>query len=222
MAGRLTVGLIPTIGPYLLPHIVGLIHQEFPKLQLQFKDLTTSSIIEQLGEGRLDLGILALPIQEDGLESFPMYEEPFLCAVSSAHDLSSQSQLPAMALEAEPLLLLEEGHCFGAQALQLCGRYGAQVSSPFRGTSLETLRAMVRQGMGITAVPQLAVNQWKKQNDELCYLSFQDPVPVRQVGILARTGSLRRPLFESLAQLIKTVIKSELPYMARGSEILPI
>lgn len=222
-SGKLRAGLIPTIGPYLLPRIVSDLRNQYPRVRFQFSDQKTEDIISSLRSGELDLGILALPLSEDGLEEIPIYEESFELALSNQHPRAN-SKAVSNWIEEEDLLLLEEGHCFGHQALSLCTSYGSGrvKPNPFRGTSLEVLRAIVAQGEGVTPVPSLAARQWKDQNDHLTFLPFEKPVPKRQVGFLYRQGSLRKELFEELAKVIESSMKTILPKGRKTSAVLPV
>lgn len=220
-AGTLRVGLIPTIGPYLLPKILSGLQTSFPRLRFQFRDSKTEEILSSLQEGELDIGVLALPLNEEGLEEIPVYEEPFELCVSKDHPRAKEKNVAGW-LEKEDLFLLQEGHCFGNQALSLCSRYGQVVPNPFRGTSLEILRAMVAQGEGITPVPYLASQEWGKQNDDLVFLPFKNPVPKRQVGLLFRQGSLRKELFEEISKVMGKSVKAHLPSSRKASEVLAV
>ncbi len=221
-AGTVKVGVIPTIGPYLLPLILNDLRQIFPKLRFQLKDLKTHQVAAQLSEGELDLGILALPLNIDEFEEQVLYQESFLLAVPHGHLKAKEKNVDSRWLSLERLLLLEDGHCFGQQALQLCSMYGAKTADPFRGSSLETLRAMVSLGEGVTPVPQLAAKQWQKQGDDLGFIPFSKPVPQRQVGLLWRKTHLRQELYQSLGRTITKVMKSHCPKTRQKSEALPI
>lgn len=221
MAGSMRIGVIPTIGPYLLPNALAALRKSFPRLRFYFRDMKTGEILAALRNGELDIGVLALPLHEEGLEEIPMYEEPFELSLSKDHPRAKEKKVGDW-LEAEDLLLLEEGHCFGNQALSLCSKYGRIQANPFRGSSLEVLRAMVAHGEGVTPVPALAARQWSKQNDDLSFISFNPPVPMRQVGILCRERSLRKPIFEEIADTIKKGMKAHLPRSRKGTDLLPV
>jgi|SaaInlStandDraft_1057018.scaffolds.fasta_scaffold04383_6 LysR family transcriptional regulator, hydrogen peroxide-inducible genes activator len=220
-AGTLRVGLIPTIGPYLLPIVLSSLRESFPRLRFRFQDSKTEDTLVGLREGDLDIAVLALPLNEDGLEEIPIYEEPFQLGLSKHHPRSKEKFVTHW-LEEEELMLLEEGHCFGHQALSLCSRYGQVHANPFRGTSLEILRAVVAQGEGVTPVPYLAARQWSAQNDDLTYLPFPNPIPKRQIGLMCRQGNLRMELYTEIAKVIKKSIKRHLPSNRKPSDILPV
>ncbi|KZC34119.1 transcriptional regulator, partial [Rhodanobacter sp. FW510-R12] len=157
-SGTVRLGIFPTLGPYLLPHALPLVREAFPRLELLLVEEKTEVVLRMLREGKLDAGILALPLHEDSLHSEFLFEEPFLLAVSDAHPLAQhQGQLKLGDLSSQNLLLLEDGHCLRDQALEVCHLTGAGEHSGFRATSLETLRQMVAANVGITLLPVTAV-----------------------------------------------------------------
>src|SRR5215469_13946971 len=156
LGGRLRVALLPTIGPYLLPHVAPSIRKTLPRLQLHLYEYQTAPMLERLHAGELDVGILALPVELEGLESRELYREDFLLAVPERHPLAGRERVRVSDLEDETLLLLEEGHCLRDQALEVCSGVGVHDSQDFRATSLETLRQMVAAGAGVTLLPELA------------------------------------------------------------------
>lgn len=203
--GRIKVGLIPTVGAYLLPHILEPLRKAFPHMRFQFHDLKTSEIVEGLDDGQIDLGILALPLSADGLKELPLYREAFHLALPRGHQHAQESSVDEAWFAKEHILLLEDGHCFSQQALEVCSRHGSRAASGFRATGLETLRAMVAMGEGITLVPELAVRSWEHEKS-LAFLPFPKPQPEREVGLLFRRGSLRRELFVEMAELLKAAL----------------
>ena len=148
LAGRLRVALLPTIGPYLLPQVAPLLRKALPRLQLHLYEYQTAPMLEKLHAGELDLGILALPVELEGLESRELSREEFVLAVPDRHPLAARERVRVADLRDERLLLLEEGHCLRDQALEVCSRVGVRDSQDFRATSLETLRQMVAAGAG--------------------------------------------------------------------------
>ncbi|HEX3108829.1 MAG TPA: LysR substrate-binding domain-containing protein, partial [Thermoanaerobaculia bacterium] len=139
-SGTVRLGIFPTLGPYLLPHVIPRIRERFPRLELLLVEEKTETVLRQLREGRLDAGVLAQPIHDDQLHQQFLFEEPFLLAVPEHHPLASRRQLKLDDLSDQSLLLLEEGHCLRDQALEVCQLAGAGEKSGFRATSLETLR----------------------------------------------------------------------------------
>jgi len=202
LAGRLRVALLPTIGPYLLPQIAPVIRKSLPRLQLHLYEYQTAAMIEKLHGGELDLGILALPVELEGLESRELYREEFLLAVPERHRLATHERVRVADLRAERLLLLEEGHCLRDQALEVCSRVGVRDSQDFRGTSLETLRQMVAAGAGVTLLPELAGRGAYRSGRGVALRPFVRPAPARQVGAVWRGTTPRRVAIEAVIGLI--------------------
>ena len=202
LAGRLSVALLPTIGPYLLPRVAPLIRKTLPRLQLRLYEYTTAAMLERLHAGALDVGILALPVEMQGLESRELYREPFLVALPERHPLAAQDTVRVADLKGETLLLLEDGHCLRDQALEVCSRVGVREQQDFRATSLETLRQMVATGAGITLLPELAGRGAYRNARGVVLRPFARPAPVRHIGALWRRSSARRPAIDALCKLI--------------------
>ena len=202
LAGRLRVALLPTIGPYLLPRVSQAIRRALPRLELRLYEYQTAPMLEKLKAGELDLGILALPVELDGLEARELFAEPFTVALPERHRLAKRERLQVADLEGEPLLLLEEGHCLRDQALEVCSRIGAGEAQDFRATSLETLRQMVATGAGITLLPDLATKGAYGDARGVVVLPFAKPAPVRHVGAVWRKSTARRPAIDAVCKLI--------------------
>jgi LysR family hydrogen peroxide-inducible transcriptional activator len=202
LAGPLRVGLLPTIGPYLLPRVSPAIRRALPRLQLRLYEYQTAPMLERLRGGELDVGILALPVELTGLESRELYREPFLVALPERHPLAAHETLRVADLEGETLLLLEDGHCLRDQALEVCARAGVREPQDFRATSLETLRQMVATGAGVTLLPELAVRGAYRSARGVALRPFARPVPVRRVGAVWRKSSARRAAIDALCKLI--------------------
>ena len=209
MAGELHVGLIPTLAPYLLPRIMPGIRRQYPKLKLWLHEYQTSVLLEQLRRAELDLLILALPVDTDEFSEIQLFDEPFQLAVPEDDPLAQQSIITLAELRKREMLLLEEGHCLRGQALDVCFMAGATENVGFHASSLETLRHMVGEGMGITLMPQLAVPSRPSEMNEIRYLPFTDPKPSRQIGMLYRKGSYREETFTRLRQLIQIEMKEK-------------
>lgn len=207
MVGRLRIGLIPTLGPYLLPHILSELRGRYPRLQLLLAERQTDPLLADVRSGKLDAGILALPIDADGLEVQPLFAEPFLVALPPGHRLAKHDALSVEDLDGEELLLLEDGHCLRDQALEVCGRVGAHERQDFRATSLETLRQMVAAGVGVTLLPALAV-ETAVPNTRLAVRAFKKPAPSRSIGAVWRKSSARKPTLETVAGVIKEIMQA--------------
>jgi LysR family hydrogen peroxide-inducible transcriptional activator len=209
------LGIIPTLGPYYLPHVLSAVRSNFPRLRLLLREEMTAQLLADLAEGRLDAGVVALPLPVDdaGLEVEPLFREPFLAAVPADHPLSAAEQIPVEDMVRAGLLLLEEGHCLRKQALDVCRLVDLE-HEEVRATSLETLRQMVAMGQGVTLIPALAC-QTPSNCVALRPLAF--PGASRAVGLAWRRRSPVAPTLKSLAQfLIGLLPPGILPYRRRS------
>jgi LysR family hydrogen peroxide-inducible transcriptional activator len=218
LAGPLKLGLIYTIGPYLLPALVRQAIRRVPQMPLMLQENFTARLLEMLRSGELDCAILAEPFPDTGLAIAPLYDEPFLVAVPRTHALAARKSIPAEELKNETLLLLGTGHCFRDHVLEVCPEY-ARFSShtegirkSFEGSSLETIKHMVASGMGVTVVPQLSVPHEKQTH--VVYVPFSAPVPTRRV-VLAWRRSF--PRYEAIAALRNAVYACKLEGVTRLS-----
>ena len=202
-AGSMRLGLFPTLGPYLLPHIVSDIRARFPRLELLLVEEKTELLLGLLREGRLDAAVLALPLHEDGLEVEFLFEEPFVVALPASHALAAYPELSLADISNEHLLLLEDGHCVRDQALEVCQLAGAGEKEGFRATSLETLRQMVAAGVGITLLPMLAVKPPVPVSDSIRLVPFRAPAPSRRLAMVWRRSSAMTPFLRELAALLR-------------------
>jgi LysR family transcriptional regulator, hydrogen peroxide-inducible genes activator len=202
LAGPLRVALLPTIGPYLLPNVAPALRAALPRLELLLYEYQTAPMLEKLHAAEIDVGILALPVELNGLTSRVLYEEPFQVALPEHHHLARRASVRLEDLKDEPLLLLEEGHCLRDQALAVCNRVGALEKQDFRATSLETLRQMVATGAGVTLLPELAVKGAYGSARGVVMKSLTRPAPVRRIGAVWRKTSARRTAIEAVCDLI--------------------
>ncbi|MDX7991945.1 DNA-binding transcriptional regulator OxyR [Xenorhabdus littoralis] len=202
MSGPLHIGLIPTIGPYLLPFIIPELHKLFPKLEMYLHEAQTQNLLAQLDSGKLDCVILALVKETEAFIEVPLFEEPMKLAVFEGHKWSERTQIKMSELSGEKLLMLEDGHCLRDQAMGFCFQAGAKEDTHFRATSLETLRNMVAAGSGITLLPDLSVPK-ERRRDGVCYLECYEPEPKRSVILAYRPGSPLRGRYEQLAEAIR-------------------
>jgi LysR family transcriptional regulator, hydrogen peroxide-inducible genes activator len=203
LAGKLRMAMLPTIGPYLLPRVVREIHKALPRLEMQLYEYQTVPMLEKLNTGQLDLGILALPVDMEGLEARQLYEEPFALAVPAQHRLAKKKEVTVDDLRDETLLLLEDGHCLRDQALDVCSGVGVQEKQDFRATSLETLRQMVATGAGVTLLPELASRSGYGSSRDVVLRPFAEPQPRRYVGAIWRKTTARRPAIDAVCDLIE-------------------
>jgi LysR family hydrogen peroxide-inducible transcriptional activator len=203
LAGKLRMALLPTIGPYLLPRVAREIHKALPRLELQLYEYQTGPMLEKLGAGQIDVGILALPVEMEGLQARQLYVEPFVLAIPARHRLAKQKSVKVEDLKNETLLLLEDGHCLRDQALEVCSNVGVQEKQDFRATSLETLRQMVATGAGVTLLPELASRNDYGTSRDLSLRPFADPKPLRYIGAIWRKTTARRPAIDAVCKLIE-------------------
>ncbi len=204
-SGTLRLGIFPTLGPYLLPHVVPLIHERFPRLELLLVEEKTEEVLKRLREGKLDAGIVALPVHDEHLHAEFLFEEPFLLAVPEGHPLTSKRALKLADLADQNLLLLEDGHCLRDQALEVCHLAGAGEKSGFRATSLETLRQMVAAGVGITLLPTLAVKPPVARAPNVHLTEFRGHPPHRRIAMLWRKSSAKADFLLQLAGVFKAL-----------------
>lgn len=204
-AGNLRLGLFPTLAPYLLPHVVPKIREHYPKLRLQLFEEKTEDLLTLLSQGQLDAAILALPIEQDGLETEVLFEEPFLLAVPEDHELSEEALIHLEDLQGSELLLLEEGHCLRNHALEVCALAGAHERVDFHATSMETLRQMVAAEVGITLMPILSVKPPIAPTTNMLLKPFADPAPSRTLAMVWRKSSALSDFLGELATQFKSL-----------------
>ena len=207
LAGRLKVALIPTIGPYLLPRVMQKIRKALPQLGLMLYENQTEALLKRLHDGEVDLGIMALPIEQDGMETRKLYEEAFTVALPNHHALAAKPIIKVSDLKGQTLLLLEDGHCLRDQALEVCSRIDVREAEDFRATSLETLRQMVVAGLGITLLPETAVESPFGSQRGLTIRQFSKPVPTRTVGAVWRKSSTRAEAIAAVCDVLTGAVK---------------
>lgn len=201
-SGTLRVGIFPTLAPYFLPHVVPEVRRRFPRLTLRLYEEKTEDVLSMLHQGRLDAGLLALPVDDEQLTARVLFEEPFVLAVPGAHPLVEKDSITLEDLEEQELLLLEDGHCLRDQALEVCQLSGAHEQLDFHATSMETLRQMVAAGTGITLMPVMAVKPPVAHTDNLVTRPFRDPAPKRTIALVWRKSSALGPFLDELAEIL--------------------
>lgn len=221
-AGSLKLGIFPTLGPYLLPHVVPRLRERFPRMELLLIEEKTEVLLQQLHEGRIDAAVLALPLHEEQLHTELLFEEPFVLAVPATHALAGRGRLDLDTIADERLLLLDEGHCLRDQALDVCHLAGASEKDGFRATSLETLRQMVAAGVGVTLLPLLAVQPPVPRSESIRLLSFTDSKPSRQIALVWRKSSAQGEFLLKVAEVLAALPPAlltppGLPSAARGA-----
>lgn len=203
LAGNFRLGAYPTLATYIFPDLVPVIKQQLPKVRLILIEEKTNELIHQLKQGHIDAALLALPINDDFLQSELLFSDQFKLAVSANNPLAKKKTIKQSDLHQKQLLLLDEGHCLRGHALQLCQLNGAEERQDVRATSLETLRQMVRAATAITFIPDIAIQE---ADPGICYLPFSDPVPSRSIGLVWRKTSARNKLIDHLIELIKNTV----------------
>ena len=207
MAGKLRVGLIPTVAPYLCPHIMPPLSRAFPELELLLVEEQTHVLLKQLDEGELDLAILALLAGMEEYAIHSLYHEPFVLAVPREHPLARRKRAKRSDLDQQQVLMLADGHCLRDQALDVCFSAGAVEDGSFQATSLETLRHMVGAGSGITLMPELAVEHGHTdRRGPVAYIPFEAPPPTREIVLLHRRRFARGEAAERVAETVREVM----------------
>lgn len=209
-SGTVKIGIFPTLGPYLLPHVVPNIVKKFPKLELMLFEEKTESVLKKLHDGDLDAGIIALPIHDDTLHTEFLFEESFVLAVPKGSALAKLKKIKLSDLANERLLLLDDGHCLRDQALEVCQMAGVGERAGFRATSLETLRHMVSANVGMTLLPALTVQPPVPPTPNVVLIPFAAPVPNRRIAIVWRRTSALTVFLQQLVPLLKTLPKGAL------------
>ncbi len=201
-SGSMRLGVFPTLGPYLLPHIVPQLRERFPQLELLLVEEKSDVLLQRLRDGKLDAALLALPVHDEQLHAELLFEEPFVFAAPQRHPLAARASVSMAQLSDETLLLLEDGHCLRDQALEVCSMAGAAERHGFRATSLETLRQMVAAGVGVTLLPKMSVSPPVTQSDHVRTVPFDSPAPNRQIAMFWRRSSVHAGLLAQLAAVI--------------------
>ncbi len=202
LSGDLRLGAIPTVGPFLLPRVLVKLRKQFPDLRLFLEEGLTHVLLNQLQAGELDAIVAALPYDLDGCECQILFEDAFQFACHADHPLAKQDSVSVPALSDEPLMLLEEGHCLRAQAIEVCKLQGAWGRNRFEASSFHTLVQMVGAGVGVTLLPQLAIDAGIIAGMEIRLVPLAEPSR-RQVALVWRQGSPRREEFSMLGAAIR-------------------
>jgi LysR family hydrogen peroxide-inducible transcriptional activator len=203
ISGTFRVGIIPTLAPYLLPLFLPRFATEHPDIRLVIDERKTSRILKSLRRGELDLGILVTPVDAGEFEEVPLLQEPFLAYLPEGHALWRRKKLDLIDLQEQSMWVLGEGHCFREQALSLCDRPSSagHENVLYESGSIETLKQLVRNGSGMTLVPELSVEPGDPH-----VRRFVAPEPVRQVSLVVRRPFVRRKLLEEMARCIRKAL----------------
>ena len=206
--GPFRLGIIYTIGPYLLPGLVKTMINKVPQMPLILQENFTVKLMELLRQGELDAAIMALPLPDHGMMVQPLYDEPFVVAMPKDHAWAERASISAEELKSETMLLLGSGHCFRDQVLEVCpemARFATAsdgIARTFEGSSLETIRHMVASGIGITVLPMASVSDAQNKDSMLRYIPFSDRAPDRRVVIAWRKSFTRHAAIEAIRQAV--------------------
>lgn len=208
LSGPFRLGVIYTIGPYLLPTLIKTMIKQVPQMPLILQENFTVKLMDLLRQGELDAAIMALPLPDQGMMVQPLYDEPFMVAVPKDHAWTERSSISAEELKSETMLLLGNGHCFRDQVLEVCpemARFSTAsdgIARTFEGSSLETIRHMVASGIGITVLPMASITNLNAEEGLLRYLPFSAPVPDRRVVIAWRKSFTRQAAIDAIRQAV--------------------
>jgi len=206
--GPLKLGVIFTIGPYLLPQLIPILRRRAPKMPLILEENYTAVLSERLKRGDIDAAVVALPFNEPGITVTPLYDEDFVVALAKTHPWAKRKTISSSELARESLLLLGTGHCFRDQVLNACPALDRSSATPgslqktVEGSSLETIRLMVASGLGLTVLPASAIPAKRAGNDLLTYIPFTRPVPDRRVVLASRSSFPRIPALDVISDAI--------------------
>ncbi len=216
-AGTYRLGVTQTLGPYLLPHILPTLHQHYSALRFSVREDAPRALESGLSEGKYDLILTPLPIDDTRLSISPLFREPLKLVISSEHRLASRKRVRSTDLAGESVLTIEEHHHFHRQILQLCGRLNAHVRRDYEGTSLDSIRHMVVMGMGIAFLPALYIRSEIHRPRELRIVKVQGEVIERTHALAWRPSSPARQLFRDIAEEIRALVKRDL-----SEEVVPV
>jgi LysR family hydrogen peroxide-inducible transcriptional activator len=207
LTGRLTLGVIPSLAPYLLPQILPVLQSRFPELRLELRETQTWQLIEDIKSGALDAAMLALPLGEPDIDTLVLFEDLFLLAVPSSDPRLETTRVAAGDIDQSRLILLEDGHCLRDQALAFCAtaaprRATGAVGTVFGASSLTTVMQMVAGGYGVTLIPQIAADV-ERRDDRVKFLRLENPQPGRSIGLAFRRTSPRKTDFAALGEVVK-------------------
>ena len=217
VVGELRLGVIPTLAPYLVPRFLGGLTAAYPNLRVRIEELRSEEIMERLKGHRLDVGLLVTPLDDRQLHEVPLLEEPFLVLASENHPLAAQLTVRPTDLQQPGLWLMQQGHCFRNQVINLCGAASPTDTITYESGSIETLKELVRRQSGYTLVPELAVLAEVETNPLI--KRFVAPEPVREVSLVVHHGFVRTPLLTALRDLILASVPARLHAHASGTKV---
>ncbi len=201
LAGSLRLGIIHSVGPYLLPDLIPALKMLAPEMTLAIEENITANLDTLLRNGKLDVIIIALPFGDAGIKIMPLYDEPFEVAVNNAHRWCTRRSIKAQELAEEKVLLLDSGHCFSNQVAEACPDLAGKSADIQQGTSLETIRNMVASGLGVTVLP-CSANSTRYRNPLLKIIPFSSPTPSRRIALAWRKSFAKEQVIEVLVKAI--------------------
>jgi LysR family hydrogen peroxide-inducible transcriptional activator len=207
LSGQFKLGVIYTIGPYLLPSLIPILTKSVPNLKLIIEENFTASLFQSLKQGALDAIIISYPFQEPGIETAPLYEEPFIVALPNNHAWKNRDAIPPEDLASEDLMLLGSGHCFRDQVIKACPNCmsgNSELTRTLEGGSLETIRHMVAAGTGITVLPRTSIMHNRRHESLIDIKPFKSPSPSRTVAIAWRKHYPRKEAITTIRDTIQT------------------
>jgi len=207
--GTIRVGVLQSLGPYLLPHILPELHRSYPSLKLYVREGMPRALLDGLEQASLDLLFFPLPVRGADLESVRLFREPLWVAVPGDHSLATAEHVAKSDLKGQTVLTLEPGHRLHDQVRDLCQEFGAELSLDYEGTSLDTLRQMIALGMGLAFLPALYVRSEVLQDEQVVPLRMQPNAPSRTIGMVWRRHSARRDEYIAFADLIRGILKRD-------------
>jgi LysR family hydrogen peroxide-inducible transcriptional activator len=201
LSGRLRLGIIPTLAPYVLPRLLPRLQADYPQLRLEVRETQTKTLLDELNRGELDAVMLALPADGADMETLALFDDVFVLAVPAGDALPARGRVGVADVDQRRLILLEEGHCLRDQALAFCAAPRRDQPAGLGATSLATVMQMVANGYGVTLLPEVAVDA-EGRDTRVKLLRFSAPEPARTVGLAWRRTSPRRKDFEALGRIV--------------------
>ena len=224
VTGRFTLGVIPTLAPYVLPWFLGPFSEQYPRVELTILERPTDTIMAELQAMRMDAGLVATPLGEPWLEGRVLFYDPFYVYAHPASPLLALDEVGLADIDRADLWLLDDGHCFRTQVVHLCGRHERQVlrSVQFEAGSFETLRALIEQLGGFTLVPETYARTLSPELRCTRVRPFQDPLPTREVSLVAHRGHWKTDILDAVSATLRSCAPRSLPREAGKQEVLPV
>lgn len=214
LIGRTRLGVLPTLGPYLLPHILPELRRRHPALKLYIREGLTHDLVARLGTGDLDLLLTALPLRGDDMEVAPLFQEPLHLVVPKGHHLADRRSVRRRDLAGQNILTLERGHRLHRDVQELCAQCGAHLLLEYEGTSLDTLRQMVGMGLGLAFLPALYTRLEAPADRQIVVCRFADKPLTRTVCLAWRRAAPRRAQYAQIATLLRRAVHERVPELA--------